>query len=168
MITLTVLALLITLSVTGFSSLVRRQATLAASEALARSLVRARMESLRRGQNVTVCTTSNADQIGGAACSNAVDWSSGWLVWVDTNADGKLDPGEQLLEAHAGHPGTAISESGAPASFSFRPLGAVSGLAGPSQSFTFGATGAGGPPVSAVVCLYGSGRIEVPTAGGCQ
>jgi type IV fimbrial biogenesis protein FimT len=48
----------------------------------------ARSEAVRRGVQVTLITN-------GAA--NSRDWSSGWTMFVDTDRDGALDAGEEVL-----------------------------------------------------------------------
>jgi type IV fimbrial biogenesis protein FimT len=50
-------------------------------------LTLARAEAIRQGQPVTVCPTQN-----GTACStNITDWSNGWIVFTDFNANGAVD-----------------------------------------------------------------------------
>jgi type IV fimbrial biogenesis protein FimT len=53
----------------------------------------ARSEAVRRGVQVTLITN-------GAA--NSRDWTSGWSMFVDTNRNGALDAGEEVLRVGAG------------------------------------------------------------------
>lgn len=46
----------------------------------------ARAEAIRQGQPVTVCPTKD-----GTTCNNISDWSSGWIVFTDFNANGQVD-----------------------------------------------------------------------------
>lgn len=61
----------------------------------------ARSEALKRRLSVAVCKSSNTDSVGascdGAPSAGGVGWGSGWLVFVDTNRNGELNPGEELI-----------------------------------------------------------------------
>lgn len=46
----------------------------------------ARAEAIKQGLPVTVCPTLN-----GTACNNVNDWSKGWMVFTDFNANGTVD-----------------------------------------------------------------------------
>ncbi len=46
----------------------------------------ARAEAIRQGQAVTVCPSTS-----GTGCSNGTDWSQGWIVFTDFNANGTVD-----------------------------------------------------------------------------
>jgi type IV fimbrial biogenesis protein FimT len=46
----------------------------------------ARAEAIRQGQTVTVCPSTN-----GTTCSTVTDWSNGWIVFTDFNANGAVD-----------------------------------------------------------------------------
>jgi type IV fimbrial biogenesis protein FimT len=58
------------------------------------ALTLARSEAVRRGAQVTLATNG---------APNSRDWSSGWTMFVDTNRDGALTAGEEVLRA-----GTAL------------------------------------------------------------
>jgi type IV fimbrial biogenesis protein FimT len=46
----------------------------------------ARAEAIRQGQPVTVCPSTT-----GTSCSSVTDWSNGWIVFTDFNANGTVD-----------------------------------------------------------------------------
>lgn len=52
----------------------------------------ARSEAVKRADSVTICA-SNAGQTG---CSGQ-NWQNGWIVFVDDDADGTYDGGEEIL-----------------------------------------------------------------------
>jgi type IV fimbrial biogenesis protein FimT len=83
-------AILLSLALPGFRTLslnTRRTVTL---DSLVVSFSLARSEALKRGSAVTVCGLNSS----GTGCANGADWSSGWMVFVDTNANGAWDAGE--------------------------------------------------------------------------
>jgi len=89
---LVVASVLVTLAAPSFRDLMLDNRRTAAINALIASLQDARMESVKRGARVVLCKSSD-----GASCStdDAVTWRSGWLVFVDTDADGTLDDAEK-------------------------------------------------------------------------
>ena len=57
------------------------------------SLNVARTEAVKRNDNVSVCRSSN-----GTACVG--NWEDGWIVFVDADADGSVDDGDNILRVH--------------------------------------------------------------------
>lgn len=60
----------------------------------------ARSEAILRGGRVVACTASSP-----TACSTNAGWHQGWLVFVDDNNNGRLDPGEMPLRHRPPAPG---------------------------------------------------------------
>ena len=71
----------------------------AQAEALFSSLMLARSEALRQQQRVTVCARAPDDR-----CASAGPWTSGWMVFVDTDANGQRESQEQVLQKHEALP----------------------------------------------------------------
>jgi type IV fimbrial biogenesis protein FimT len=46
----------------------------------------ARAEAIKEGQTVSVCPSTN-----GTSCTTSADWSVGWIVFTDFNANGTVD-----------------------------------------------------------------------------
>ena len=53
----------------------------------------ARSEAVMRGITVTVCASANQTSCG----PGGTNWESGWIVFVDSNSNQKLDGGETIL-----------------------------------------------------------------------
>lgn len=95
MITLAVLAVLITLAVPSFTSLINSNRLAAQSNELVAGLQEARLESLRSNRRVTVCRSTN-----GTTCNTAAGATWGrWISFVDTNGNAVVDGGETLLRS---------------------------------------------------------------------
>lgn len=62
----------------------------------------ARSEAIKRNNVVTICKSAD-----GEFCSG--NWSDGWVVFSDTNADGERDNGETLINAGSPETGHQIS-----------------------------------------------------------
>lgn len=50
-----------------------------------------RSQALKQGQPVTACISTT-----GSTCSSSALWQSGWIVFSDPNANGKVDAGETV------------------------------------------------------------------------
>jgi type IV fimbrial biogenesis protein FimT len=82
--------ILLSLALPGFRTLTLNTRRTVAINALVSGFSLARSEALKRGAAVTVCGLDSS----GAGCANGADWSYGWMVFVDTNANGAWDAGE--------------------------------------------------------------------------
>lgn len=77
-------------ALTNFNNSVSVRAT---SDQLLTSLGFARTEAVSEVTEITICATANAN---GDTCGGSDNWNNGWIVFVDANADGLLDAGEEL------------------------------------------------------------------------
>lgn len=126
MVTLTVLAILVSLGMPAMADTLRNnRRTVLVNELLA-SLMLARADAARSGQPVVVCGVADAngnDSIDAAerVCTG-LDWRTGWMVaaWNDADGDAVLDGGELLapsrvyLNDEHGYTVTASDFAGAP------------------------------------------------------
>jgi type IV fimbrial biogenesis protein FimT len=80
MATLTVAAVLLTVGVPGFLSVVQNNRATAYTNDVVTALNLARAEAMRRRTDVIVCRS-----VDGTHCANGSDWSTGWVV--RTNAE---------------------------------------------------------------------------------
>lgn len=118
MVTLAVAAILLSVGVPAFQSLVKNNRLTGATNELAAVINAGRSEAIRRGTTVTLCASSNA-----SGC-NTTDWALGWLLFSDTDGDGTPDAGEPMLRVQAGAPtGISIATTG------FDDAGAIQYLA---------------------------------------
>jgi type IV fimbrial biogenesis protein FimT len=103
--TLTLVAIVVTLGVPSFGSLVAGSRLRAETNALFESVHLARKESIVRRRAVTLCPS-----LDGASCDPGNQWSAGWIRFVNTDRDDPpvRDPGEPVLYQHAVEPGTLI------------------------------------------------------------
>ena len=128
------------------------------SAALAASLRLARSEALKRGMEVTVCPSTD-----GKICQTSPDWTKGWLVFADNNADGVLTTGQSDLaiqSLRASFHGIA-AVAGAPAAVTFFRNGI---LRTDAASFEFQIK-SGSSEGAQKVCVNKQGRISVKAGG---
>ena len=93
MVTLTVVGILAAVGIPSFSSVIRNNRITAHTNELVTALTLARSEAMKRGDVVTTCPSED-----GETCAGNNDWSTGWFVFLDTNADGARDADEEQLQ----------------------------------------------------------------------
>lgn len=161
LVALAIMGILSVLAVPSFRDLLARRTVLVTAEALVDDLRFARTEALKRGGQVSVCSSAN-----GLACSQSAVWVEGWIVFVDGGNTAEVDGSDEILRVQTRQSGMASIASDNPgndkSSFSFRPLGMASPA---SQSFKF-------TPVAPVpangerwVCMSSQGRPRLALAG---
>jgi len=151
MIALAVAGILISFAVPSFTASIQNNRMATQINELHASLSLARSEAIKRNTNVTICRSSN-----GSSCTGS--WHDGWIVFVDDNADGAVDAGEEILRVHG-----ALEGQNALTFSQTRVIYASSGIARAGSNGTFtlcdsrGATSARG----LVVGLSGRPRMAV-------
>jgi type IV fimbrial biogenesis protein FimT len=88
MVTILLLAILLGFAVPSFRSLIQNNRLTTHANDFITSMNYARSEAVKRGVQVSVTATDTSD--------NADEWGSGWTVWIDQDADGVLDAGEEI------------------------------------------------------------------------
>jgi type IV fimbrial biogenesis protein FimT len=83
----------------------------------------ARSEAVKRKATVTLCRSN--DTVTTPSCGGTANtWTTGWLVFVDTDGDGVYDTGETLLATGNPTSGT-VAIMGTANSLSYNPDGTV-------------------------------------------
>jgi len=109
MVTMAVVAIVLTIGVPAFQATVRNNRAVANANDFLTSLNLARNEAIKRGAGrVVLCPGTPAGCAG--------TWTSGWIVFVDTNNNGQWDAGERILQAHEPLSGNDTLTGNAPVS----------------------------------------------------
>lgn len=93
MITLTIMAAMLTIAVPGLQQFLISGNLISLSNDIMASLNFARSEAVKRGLSVSLCPSANRTTCTGS-------WSQGWIVFVDNNSDGELNGSDALLRVH--------------------------------------------------------------------
>lgn len=88
MITIAILAILLTIAVPNFITFVQNSRLTSQANDLVTALNYARSEAIKRGVRTTVCSSTD-----GESCAASTTWDTGWLVFVDCDNDGVVDVG---------------------------------------------------------------------------
>ena len=126
LITISIIAITLSLAIPGYSSLLHKNDIRAASDLLQTTLNVARIEAVKRRQAIRVCPSADS-----ATCRDDGDWSGGWLVFEDVNTNGEPDAPELVQMIDSLEHGVAIEVSANIGEYlQFEPTGIASGNAG--------------------------------------
>lgn len=124
-ITISIAAILMAIGVPSFRDFMASRAVTSHVSDLAGSIRLARSEAIKRAAPVTLCRTEDpmADDL---ACNNTNngDWSTGWIMFVDRNANGTIDDGEFVIKIQQSYDNSGgIVRSGGANTILFQPSG---------------------------------------------
>ncbi|TBU92956.1 GspH/FimT family pseudopilin [Phytopseudomonas dryadis] len=113
MVTIAVLAIVVSIAAPSFSNILRDNRILSITNELQGAIQLARSEAVQRRKDVVLCRRNDA----GTACSNGVDWANGWVILSGT----------VVIKTWDGVGSLAIT--GPNAGLTFKPNGAVAAAA---------------------------------------
>ena len=97
LVVVTLVAVLLAVGLPPLGDALRRQHVTASMQMLIGDMAMARNTAVMRGQQVVMCPSA-----GGSGCAGGVDWSRGWLVYVDVDGNRRPDaPGDVLRSTAA-------------------------------------------------------------------
>lgn len=97
LIALVIGVILLTIAVPSFQTQIRNARVSAAANDLVGSLMLTKSESIKRNSFVSICKRN----IAATECLSTGGWEQGWLVFVDSDADGVIDDEEIIYEQEA-------------------------------------------------------------------
>lgn len=155
MVVLGIAAIILAFAVPNFREFVARNRLDGAAQELLATLQFARSEATRRGEQVTL-------RLAGTAGSK--DWGTGWAMFVDTDRDGVLDVGEEVIRQGMAMnaPLTLIGSSSLDTIIAFNRDGRLTNAGG--GYFVLcqgGALTEDGQPRARAVLVNGAGRVRM-------
>ena len=154
--TMSIAAVLLVVGIPAFQGFGARQRMSAAMHTLHSHLALARNEAIRFNRQVIVCP---GDEHRG--CTDSIDWSDGWIVFSDLNADGQHQSSEPVHRGETGLEQIVIHGSSGRSSLRFYPNGSAPGS---NVSITF--CDRRGPAHARKLVLSNTGRIRRDEAPG--
>ena len=150
MVVIVLLAILVTVGVPSFQSLVVQNRAVALSNDLLYHLQLARSQALSQSLPVSVCPIVTGNS---SVCSGTTDWGEGWILFIDENGDGSVNGTDSILRV--------MQESKQVTSFSGPEWVTYTSVGGASiSSFSIVIE-----QVERWVCVELSGRAEVSETG---
>ena len=125
MITVALIAVLAAVGIPSFQTMVASNRVISSINEFHAGLRLARMEAVKRGDSVVMCSTNNYSSCGGT-------WGDGWLIYQDADGDNSVDADEIIRVGDPVHSGYSLTFSGGGNSITFLARGLTD-----SQSGTF-------------------------------
>jgi len=147
---LAITAILLIIGIPALQSYEMRQRMSAAINLLHTQLVLARNEAIRFNTQVVACPGSV-----NSGCTEAADWSNGWIVFGDLNGDRQYQGTESMLRVEPGLEQVVIRSSSGRTNLRFYPNGSAPGS---NSSITF--CDARGPASARKLVISNTGRIR--------
>lgn len=85
------------LAITAFPNLLKNNHMVGDVNTLVGHINVARSEAIKRNLPTALCQTNDSQAASPTCNGSAADWNSGWLVFVDNDADQTFDAGEFLV-----------------------------------------------------------------------
>jgi len=131
-ITIGIVSILIVMGSTSFRYITNSNRVAAEVNGLLGDMQLSRMEAIKQGVWVTICTSTN-----GTSCAGTTTWQNGWIVFTDNNGNGTVDaaappfPADAVLRVQPtfGNTDTFVS-SNAATRIVFNREGFATGIAG--------------------------------------
>ncbi|MFP4294722.1 MAG: GspH/FimT family pseudopilin [Halothiobacillaceae bacterium] len=127
MITIAVLAIVLAIAVPSFSFLVQSNRATTLANDLTTAITFARSEAIRRGENVTLCSSNDGNDCGGT-------WTDGWIAIADSD-----DAPSRVWDAP--RTGTQINVTTGSTPIEFGPLGNLESGAVVLEAYQEGCSG---------------------------
>lgn len=129
LVVLAVSAILLTIGIPSFASLIHSSHVTSATNELVGSLHLARAEAIKRGGRIVICPSAT-----GVVCSGG-DWHQGWVMFHDQNNDAALDASEIVVLRRRAMPAGYRLTGNLPVSryVSYTPTGSAKSTSGAWQ-----------------------------------
>ncbi|MDQ2735673.1 MAG: GspH/FimT family pseudopilin [Pseudomonadota bacterium] len=149
LVTMAVIAILLTIVTPSLAALVSTSRTRAAQSELIASLSLARSEAAKRGKTVYVSATAPV---------NGNEFGAGWTVWVDEDDSGAFNAGDTLIRQFPDiSAGVVLGTASHATQVSFAPTGFLSSL----SSLTFKVCGNNASSNGYTVALQATGMTDL-------
>jgi len=155
MVTLAVAAILVTVAIPGFRSLIQNNRAATQSNELLSGLMLARSEAVKRGVRVSICSSTDE-----ATCAASTNWATGWIVFTDdSGTSGSKDGTDAVIRAWDTLKGAPTLTSATNNNIQFLR----SGLVETADTFTYLAPDCTGEQ-KRIINITATGRAGVTTA----
>lgn len=161
LVVMTIIGVLLSIGVPSYRSFSNNSRISGAINALLGDLQFTRAEANKRGSYVSACAW-----VSGSSCSASPRWDTGWIVFVDSNHNGTVDPGEAILRQQAAFSSTdsAVADSGV-AIITFNREAFISDLTVDPVTITFKPLNAIDPTWTRCLAVGQMGRMTVQKSG---
>ena len=156
-------SIVLTVGVPAFTSMTQNNLMTAQANSVLSVLNSARSEALKANTQVTICKSND-----NAACDNGLSWKDGWIMFLDTDANGTRAVAETLLWARSGMDGSSTLVSASFDNFiAFAPNGISVGSTADAGFFRLCDNRGFDDAMDITVTRTGSSSVDDAAGGGC-
>lgn len=161
MVSVAILAVLAGLAAPSFRTITERMKVSTVTDEMSAALTLARGTAIQNNGNVTLRKLSAAEaSLPTGSCSTTQNWSCGWRVFRDTDGDGALDTGEEVVYAFTITSGVTVMRSDSGSGMTANRWGQLAGLNAVGFTISPAATGVSSPATT-TLCVNSGGRVRV-------
>ena len=160
MVSVAILAVLAALAAPSFRTITERMKVSTVTDEMSASLTLARGTAIQNNGNVTLRKLTDAEAGLTGVCTTTQNWSCGWRVFRDTDGDGTLDAGEEIVYTFPITNQVTVMRSVNGASMTANRWGQLAGVN--AVGFTISPTATGvSSPATTTLCVNSGGRIRL-------
>ncbi|MEO7782661.1 MAG: GspH/FimT family pseudopilin, partial [Candidatus Nitrotoga sp.] len=156
LITLSVASILLAVAAPNYRVFVLDNQLAAQSNNFFSAMMLAKSEAIKRNSPATICPSAS-----GTACAGGTAWTSGWIVFADSNNNGTVDAGEEIIRVGAPLSGQSTLTSGNRTRVTFSASGFTLG-----SNDTFSLCDSRGTAMSRTLTLNIQGRLRTDKGNG--
>lgn len=150
MVVVGMVAILAAIAFPSFQHTMRSNRVATTTNQFIAAVVLARSEAVRTTRGGGICASTD-----GTTCAAGTDWSGGWMVWSDVDANGAFNAGtDRVLRYMQGNPQIVVTGPGAPLRFDAR------GRLNAAQNIAMQPVECGGKELRRVFTLGATGQLR--------
>ena len=158
LITLALGSILIITAITTMTQLIASNRITTEINSLSAHLQLARSEAIKTGHRAVLCPSAD-----GRRCLGSGEWHRGYMVFVDTDADRKPDPGETVVRMHQIDSNAVMVDAGRRKTVTYQSTGWAPGS---NLTVTFCDPSGRTDPKAVVVSMTGRPRVATTHPSG--
>ncbi|WP_148717413.1 GspH/FimT family pseudopilin [Chitinolyticbacter meiyuanensis] len=97
MIVIALISIILSIAAPSLRNMMQDSRLASASEEMLTSMMLARTEAIKRNARVMLCNSSDPAATSASCVTSSPDWKTGWLVFVDKDADNTFSTGDEIL-----------------------------------------------------------------------
>lgn len=166
LIVIAIIAILASLAVPSFNVMLVKRSVQGAALALVADIRLARSEALRRSSTVTVCSFAAGSTTTCSGSTVDANWANGWMVFADTDNDGVLDGGEEVIRVQQPPSNIVTMQQTTAASTRWRYTFRANGVANnASDSLIVTPSSNASSSTKRIICVSNQGRPSLRVEG---
>lgn len=159
MVVIIILGILTTLVGPIFTMMMDRWRVRSATQSMVDTLYFARSEAIKRGGNIGIQKLPNITK-GCQLAGTSQEWGCGWIVFVDSDGNGKHKVGEEILQTITASTNTDVIHKSGSSNINVDRNGKMSGLNAKGFIISPASTGIASPATRGI-CMAAGGRIRI-------